>query len=193
MIETYWNEVFGQFKQDSGKFNIPGLPEPLMSAHFGVQNIIAEPTSQGSFTLCQFGPATHPHEPSVKCESLSLALDNSLFWEFQERLNPGALEFIKRLLPFLVTLKTPHYHFFIESEGRICATVIVGESDCGCFLFNLVVDEKMRGAGLGRSMFKAIQTEFSTKSTFYWTRHPWFTLGAKTFDLKLVLEAGHEK
>lgn len=182
MIETYWNEVFGKYKTQTGKFEIPGMPEPLMSAHFGVNNILGEvpDTALPSFTLCVFEPQKHNLQSQIQKEKLKDAILSKEFWETQQQLNSQALGFIQKLLPFLSSLKTPHYHFFLKSEGKIVATTIVGEASCGCFLFNLVVDEKYRKQGLGREMLRVIQHEFSHKMTFYWTKHPWFTANADT-------------
>jgi ribosomal protein S18 acetylase RimI-like enzyme len=195
MIEAYWNEVFGEYKTQTGKFEIPGMPEPLMSAHFGVSNVIGATykLASQSFTLCVFPPKKHQLKSFIQKQSLYLAIESQNFWVTQQQLNPQAVGFIQKLLPFLAGLSTPHYHFFLESHGEILATAIVGEAECGCFLFNLVVNEKYRKQGLGLQMLRVIQNEFSTKPTFYWTKHAWFTLDAETTALSLVSEGALER
>lgn len=181
MIETYWNEVFGRYKTPSGSFEILGMPEPLMSAHFGVRNFVGAPPAEVSqkMTLCVFAPTSHLLKSCIERQTLQEAIDRPLFWETQSRLNPQALDFIQRLLPFLSTLSTPHYHYYLTDQEQIIATAIVGVAECGCFLFNLVVDGQFRQLGIGQQMLKVIQNDFSQKKTFYWTQHEWFTSDAE--------------
>lgn len=189
MIETYWNEVFGSFKDENGKFTIPCLPEPLMSAHFGVQNIVGatEKTPFLSFKLCVFPPESGGFDSSIETEPLIQAIQDPAFWEAQQKLNPHAYEFIQRLLPFLATLPTEHVHFFLKVNGEIKASAIAGSSKCGSFLFNLAVDESLRQQGWGKKFFQRQRRYFFDRPTFFWTKHPWFILNSQSVDYHLVL------
>ena len=144
MIETYWNEVFGSFKDQSGKFHIPGFPEPLMSAHFGVKNIIGETSGeiQQTFKLCVFNAIEQPEEKrSGFQESLKEAILSDQFWDYQKQYN--TYEFIRKLLPFLTSLPQPHYHLYLKEDDKIIASALVGVANCSYFLFNLSVSSKM--------------------------------------------------
>lgn len=179
MIETYWNEMFGEFKIGERSFHLPGFPESLMSPHFGTRNIIGHfdgPKAQ-SFKLCGFKPRTTP-ETIIRIEELETIIENERFWQHQEIVHRESYPFMRRLLPFLVKHQKPHFYFSIEEEGIIKASAIGGEGTSKCLLFNLVVREEFRREGLARKILLGAQNFFSKKETFYWTIHPTFTLGA---------------
>lgn len=183
MIEQYWNEVFGQYKTPSGKFKIPGFPEPLMSAHFGVTNLIGEGEGK-KFYLCEFEPKNSA-VGKINVESLKeVGIE---FWSYQWKYNSTAFPFIQRLVPFLTELKTPHFHLYIRDDKGICASSIAGESKSGVFLFNLFVREDTRGQGLARRMTDESRAYFKNKKCFYWTIHQGFFFNAKVSNL-IVLE-----
>ncbi|WPU63550.1 GNAT family N-acetyltransferase [Peredibacter starrii] len=186
MIEQYWNEVFGDFKNPSGKFEIPGFPEPMLSTHFGIRNIIGptdKPTKQ-SFKICMFGPLHQQEEATF--EELGKAISKGIYWRHQVRHNSEVLPFIKRFLPFVLTLETPHYHFFVRDDENILATAIVGVSESGMFLFNLSVDPDYRKMGLAREIIKKARGAFPEKPLFYWTVHPWLRFDSKVLDYHLL-------
>ncbi len=176
MIEEYWNEVFGQYKTQTGKFEIPGFPEPLMSAHFGVTNIIGSKGEGSSFYLCEF-EAIHSGNISLTAENLKDV--GSEFWSYQKEYNSKVFPFIQRLVPFLNQLSTPHFHLFIKDENGICASSIVGAGMSGAFLFNLFVREDRRGQGLAKLMTNETRTFFAGKKCFYWTVHEGFFFDSK--------------
>lgn len=183
MIELYWNEVFGKYKEDNGKFNIPGFPEPMMSKHFGVKNIIGPTTHQvkQTFKLCTFDPLkVSLTERKSRCEPLNAAIMSEQFWEFQNN-----NVFIRRLLPFLNTLPQSHYHFFCKDNDKIIASALVGEAECGCFLFNFSVSEDARNRGMARKLLLEIRDSFQEKRIFYWTVHPWFTFDSNVQEYHL--------
>ncbi|WP_408096600.1 hypothetical protein ACJVC5_16300 [Peredibacter sp. HCB2-198] len=186
MIETYWDEVFGEFKVGNREFDIPGFPEPLMSVHFGVRNVVG-PTNKvftQSFKLCVFPPASF--EIRSKQETLNEAIHSSIFWEYQKQHNSNAVIFIERLLPFLAKLDTPHFHFYLEDQEGIYASAIVGVSKSSCFLFNLSVSERKRNQGVAKTILESIRGTFFDRPAFYWTVHPWFTFDAKTEDYHIL-------
>lgn len=183
MIEQYWNEVFGQFKTQTGKFEIPGFPEPLMSAHFGVTNLIG--AGQGKkFYLCEFEPV-NSGVVNISIESLKdVGME---FWSYQWKYNSGAYPFIQRLVPFVNQLEAKHFHIYMKDEKGICASSIAGESKSGVFLFNLFVRDDKRGQGLARKMTDETRAFFKNKKCFYWTVHEGFFFESKVSDYYLCL------
>lgn len=188
MIETYWNEVFGDYKDSEGKFEIPGFPEIMMSAHFGVKNIVGPATGEikHSFKLCVFGPKASKVESIVSCEPLQQAIASADLWDFQIKNNNETTSFMQRLLPFLASLPQPHYHFFIKNAEGICASTVVGVAESGCFLFNLSVDSKARHQGLAKKLIDEARGSFPEKPLFYWTVHPWFTYDSVTQEYHIM-------
>lgn len=176
MIETYWNEMFGEFKTGERQFSLPGFPEPLMSPHFGVTNIIED--SGSGFKLCLFRPKCSEISPHVKNEDLESTLTNLKFWEFQQTHHQEGHAFMQRLLPFLVKNKKPHRHFFMEQDEQLIVSCLVGEVTSSVFMFNAAVHSKRRNKGLMQIVMNSIQGHFYPKATFYWTKHQWFTNGA---------------
>lgn len=184
MIEQYWNEVFGQYKTHTGKFEIPGFPEPLMSAHFGVINVIGSHGTGKKFWLCEFD-AVNSGEMNISSEKLNdVGID---FWSFQSKCNSSAFPFIQRLIPFLNQLETPHFHLFMKDEKGICASTIAGESKCGVLFFNLFVREDRRGQGLAKLMTNEARSYFAGKRCFYWTVNQGFFFESKVSDYSLCL------
>lgn len=170
MIEQYWREVFGKYETAPGKFDIPGFPEPLMSKHFGVKNIIdGEVTGHRKLWLCEFEPYLKKEEATAKVQSLSYLNDE--FWKFHN------LPFLERLIPFLQSTGVPHFHFYLEDGNGICTSAIAGEGRSSVFLFNLLVKEDRRGKGYARTILKEIRAFFWNKKCFYWTLHKDFYLG----------------
>lgn len=179
MIEEYWNEVFGKYKTDTGEFEIPGFPEPLMSAHFGVRNIIGAHGDGKKLWICEFD-AVSSGDISITVEKLKdVGRD---FWNYQSEYNSGAFPFIRRLVPFLNQLETPHFHLFLKDEKGICASSIAGESSVGVFLLNLFVREDKRGHGLAKLMTNETRKFFAGKKCFYWTIHQGFFFDSKVID-----------
>ena len=188
MIETYWNDMFGEFKGENGKFDIPGFPEPLMSAHFGVKNIIG-PTDKEikqSFKLCQFSPLKKEVESISGIETLEEALKGSEFWNFQDTYNKETSGFMKRLLPFLISHSPNHFHLFMKDSEGIHASAIIGVAGEIVFLFNLSVKPGTRKQGRAKNLINQIRGHFPEKSVFYWTVHPWFTNGAEVMNYHLL-------
>jgi len=183
MIEEYWNEVFGEFKEIDGKFNIPGFPEPLMSAHFGVRNIIGSviPNASLSLKLCTFSPKLTEEASVVTIRPLREAISSKWFWDFHQNYNAG-YEFSKRLMPFLVNLSNRHYHLYLKDKEGLIASSVIGVSKTSCFAFNLVVRPDQRGQGKGHFITEQTRSAFSDKGLFYWTTHPWFTLDGEVTD-----------
>ncbi len=182
MIEQYWNEVFGHYKNHQGKFEIPGFPEALMSVHFGVKNLIGSHGSGKNLWLCEFAPVK-PKDLSISAQNLKNIEED--FWDYHSFHNPEAFSFIKRLVPFLNQLETPHFHLFMKDERGICASVIAGESSCGVFLFNLFVREDKRGHGLAKFMTDEVRSFFADKKCFYWTVHRGFFFDSKVTQYSL--------
>ncbi len=179
MIEKYWNEMFGEYKTGKRQFALPGLPEPLMSPHFGQKNIIgfcSTPTKL-SLKLCGFR-ASRNSTVTIKAEELENVIRRKSFWQYQSNFHQESFPFMQRLLPFLVQNRKPHFYFSIENEGKIIATAVGGVGKSSCLLFNLNVREEFRGKGVARQLLKETRNFFSDKETFYWTVHPGFTLGA---------------
>jgi hypothetical protein len=187
MKEAYWNEVFGQYKVAGREFNVPGFPEALMSPHFGVKNIFGYSYAETklSLKLCEFGPQRIKAGIRPTYETLQEAVNSKKFWDFQKKFSDN-YEFMKRLLPFLLTLPTPHYHFFIKNRDGIVVSNIVGVADCGLFLFNLTVKPNFRKRGLGKLSHHQIRGTFSDRPAFYWTVHPWFTFDSKVIDYHVI-------
>lgn len=182
MIEQYWNEVFGKFKTQTGKFEIPGFPEPLMSAHFGVTNLIGEGSGK-KFYLCEFEALNNG---VVNINSEKLGDVGMEFWSYQWKYNSGAFPFIQRLVPFLNELSTPHFHLYLRDEKGICASSIAGEGKSGVFLFNLFIREDKRGQGLARGMTNETRAYFKNKKCFYWTVHEGFFFDSKVSLLQVL-------
>lgn len=182
MIEEYWNEVFGQYKTHSGKFEIPGFPEPLMSAHFGVTNLIGSHGSGQNFWLCEFD-AINSSDLKISFEKLNdVGID---FWIFHSNCNLSALPFLQRLIPFLSDLETPHFHLFMKDEKGISVSAIAGESKCGVFVFNLFVRQDKRGQGLAKLMTNQVRSLFADKKCFYWTIHRGFFFNSRVCEYSL--------
>lgn len=178
MIETYWNEMFGQFKTTERAFSIPGFPEPLMSAKFGLTNIVGEAEHPKlSFKLCTFSPVKSSiHQ--AKIEPLSKTLTNKEFWAYQKSHHTEAMPFIQRVLPFLNTLSKDHWHVFIEGENGIRGSAIVGRGESVSFFFNASVRKDERQNGVCRDLLMACRVVAENRPGFYWTVHPWLTLDA---------------
>lgn len=182
MIEQYWDEVFVKFKTQTGKFEIPCFPEPLMSAHFGVINVLGSHAGGKRFWLCEFD-TINSRAKHISSEKLQHVGDD--FWRFQAECNSSAFPFIQRLVPFLNLLETPHFHLFLKDEKGIYASTIAGEGKCGVFLFNLIVREDRRGQGIAKLMTNEARSYFSGKKCFYWTIHQGFFLGSKVSEYGL--------
>jgi ribosomal protein S18 acetylase RimI-like enzyme len=183
MIEQYWNEVFGKYKTLTGKFEIPGFPEPLMSAHYGVTNLIGEGEGK-KFYLCEFEPV---NSDVVNISSEKLSDVGLEFWSYQWKYNSSAFPFVQRLVPFLTQLNTPHYHLYMKDEKGICASSIIGVGQSTGFLFNLSVREDKRGQGLAKSMTDETRSFVKGKNCFYWTVHEGFFFDSKVSDYYLCL------
>ncbi len=181
MIERYWSEMFGEFEKSPGQFEIPGFPEPLMSAHFGERNKVGEvyPSAKLSFYLCEFLPLkSHQKNLDFKRELLSLAITRSDFWQFQESQGPETAPFMKRLLVFLASRDQTYFHYFIEREGEIVASAIVGQASESALVFNGLVALNHRAQGYARDLFFAIRQDLSQQEVFFWTKHSYLKLGA---------------
>lgn len=181
MIEHYWSEMFGEFEKAPGQFEIPGFPEPLMSAHFGERNRIGErhPRAKLSFHLCEFLPLKSQRKNlDFKRELLSLAIKKSEFWQFQESQGRETAPFMKRLLVFLASRDQTYFHYFIERGGEIVASAIVGQASESALVFNGLVALNHRAQGYARDLFLAIRQDLSEQKLFFWTKHPYLKLGA---------------
>ncbi len=182
MIERYWSEVFGKFEVSPGKFEIPGFPEPLMSVHFGKQNIVGESRDDSvlRFFLCEFdnsefSPSAH------KCESepLEASLSSQEFWDFQKEEGPESYEFMSRFLPFVLGKSKGNYiHYFIRTNNVLSASVIVGVSTSSALFINGLVAKKERGRAMAKSIFECARADLSPMPVFFWTKHPFLKLGA---------------
>lgn len=179
MIESYWNEMFGEFKTGDQSFELPEFPEPLMSPHFGKNNIVGPCMSPAKLCLklCSFRPS-QIDTVIINVEKLEDVIGEDEFWQHQKDFHSDSFSFIRRLLPFLVTNQKPHYYFYIRRDGEIMGTAIGGEGESKCLLFNLNVREEFRGNGVARQILTGARNFFSEKEVFYWTIHPGFTLGA---------------
>jgi ribosomal protein S18 acetylase RimI-like enzyme len=176
MIEAYWNEMFGEFKVGDREFSLPEFPEPLMSPHFGVRNIVGPAKNPlSTFYLCHFPQVKG--EVSLRVESLDAAINKEEFWGFQKSSDAHKYLFMRRLLPFLVENKKPHFHIYQTSNEEIVSSAVVGITPNRAFLFNLYVHESCRKQGLAKLTLDTARA-ISGQETFYWTIHPWFTLGA---------------
>lgn len=181
MIERYWSQMFGKYEVSPGKFEIPGFPEPLMSAHFGKRNRVGEkqPEATLSFFLCEFlSPPPSQTFSRIQFEDLAQAIARSEFWEFQESQGPETAPFMKRLLPFLVEHGGVYTHYFLEQEGELVASAIVGQTNESALVFNGLVAQKHRSRGYAREIFLAIRQRLSGLGVFFWTKHPYLKLGA---------------
>lgn len=178
MIEQYWNEMFGEFKTGERKFSLPGFPEPLMSPDFENRNIIGSeaPVNSTSFLICGFPPASF--DVSINVMPLEEAVEDAAFWNYQKFFVSETVEFMERLLPFLVKHRKPHHFFSVLVNGEVVATAFGGEGDTKCLLFNLKVRNEFQSMGFARLILEGARSHFSDKETFYWTLHPGFTLGA---------------
>ena len=149
---------------------------------FRTKNIVgrAQTGAKASFLLCSFNGMrdfTSIHE--VRCEPLADAILRDDFWEFQKTQQPDAFAFISRLLPFLSSLKTgQHKHFWITGEEGIKASLILGQTKSCGFIFNGLVRKNARAQGLARELNLSARSSLGELQTFYWTKHPYLTLGA---------------
>lgn len=188
MIETYWNEMFGEFKTGPRSFLIPALPEPLMSPHFGVQNIIgpSHKPPKMSFTLCYFNPVDRLTS-KVEVETLSQAIKRKEFWNYQEEHHSSCVHFSQKLFPFLIEHQKDHLHLFTLDNKGMRTSVLIGRGETTAFLFNASVRTDLRNLRLGREMLNDSRNYIGSKQSFYWTRYPWLTLGADlTEDYHLI-------
>ena len=189
MIRNYWSEMFGEFETTPGKFEIPGFPEPLMSAHFDHRNQVGEKCEHSPYQLCYFGPLNQKFASSrVRRESLKSAIARDSYWRFQNDNHPESVEFMKRLLPFLVAREKPHDHFFIEEAGELVASGVVGVTSKIVLAFNGAIRKDSRAQGLAREVMKAIRGHYYQHAFFYWTKHQWFTGGAEQVEAYRILE-----
>lgn len=190
MIEQYWNDMFGEFKTGERQFSIPGFPEPLMSADFENRNILGTRPMENctSFLLCGFSPASF--NVNIRVMPLEEAIKDSAFWSYQRAFVSETVGFMERLLPFLVSLKRPHYFFSVVEDDEVIATAFGGEGNTNCFLFNLKVRDGFENQGYARHLLKGARSHFSGKETFYWTVHPTFTLGASYIEGYHLVPAG---
>lgn len=180
MIESYWNEMFQEFKVSEKQFVLPGFPEPLMSPHFGVTNQISESPLADHliFKLCLFEPRLFDIDTMVKVEDLKLTLFNAKFWDFIHRHHHKSYPFMKKLIPFLIKHEKPHRHFYIEKNNHIIASCLVGETGQSLFGFNAAVAQGLRENGLSQILMKSIQGFYFPRPFFYWTKLMWLTNGA---------------
>lgn len=177
MLRQYWSEMFAEFEVSSGKFEIPGFPEKLMSAHYDVKNLLGPTLSQAekSFRICSYKALGMARETDdfkeVKVESLKNAILKEEFWKFQRENQPEVYGFIERLLPFLSSRPLDHLHYSVSLDGKIAASVIAGVAPSAVFLFNALVDRKQRKMGFGRKLLNKIRLDYYKQSCFFWTVH----------------------
>lgn len=175
MIKRYWSEMFKDFEVAPGRYEVPGFPEPLLSAHFGVANLIGE-EPQADFAqllLCTF---RHGALGPVGAEPLERV--GEAFWKFQEENYPETVAFLRRLVPLLITREHPHEHLFLWDQDGLTASGIIGYAPSGSFIFNASVRKDLRGQGLTRQLLNGARGR-SPAPLFYWTRFPWLTGGAQ--------------
>lgn len=188
MIEKYWGQMFKTFQVTERSYLIPGFPEKLISADFEKNNLLGDLGSQvaaQSFKLCLFPPVTQKIG-MAKVEKLNVAVTRNEFWDYQKLCNLPNYSFMMRFLKFLVEERKEYYHFYFQEQHQIIASVLAGCTPTSVCLLNLSVDPKMRNRGISHELVKCVQEHFS-RPCFYWTKHPWFTLGAnEVLDYHLV-------
>lgn len=190
MIEKYWSEMFGEFEISPGQFDIPNFPEPLLSVHFGKRNMIAQDFESAAlrFHICEFHQEIDfKSKMPYGIESLNQALEGKNFWNFQKSQGPETFDFMSRFLPFAAASEREYLHFFIEREGELAASAIVGIAPSGALIFNGLVARKCREQGLAKELFGAVRDYLKCKPLFYWTLHPYLRLGAdKVYTYQLL-------
>ncbi len=151
-----------------------------MSPRFGTRNLIlGGPSAESAGRwLCYFSPLGTQRSSELQQEELPLAFKREAFWGFHEYANPEAIPFLRRLLPFLMTHQLPHWHLWLEEEGEIVASLLVGEAPGATFLFNLAVAPQARGRGLTHQLLLGARARCPLRPSFFWTRHRGFFLGA---------------
>lgn len=183
MIERYWREMFGDFEVRTGKFEIPGFPEPLMSPHFGVRNIIGDTQveAQLSFSLCEFKEwdSAEVIMGQAERQTLAEATESASFWQLQSTEQAESVAFLQRLLPFLCQRPYRHEHYFVRDEKGLLASVLVGHTPCASFLFNALVRSDARKRGLSKMLHLAIRSQNRGRKVFFWTKHPYLCSDAQ--------------
>lgn len=176
MIDKYWKEMFKEYQIDNNHFVVDEFPEPLISAHFGVKNIIGESveTFKFHYMLCCFNPLKERVETEANFESLEEAIQNEKFWNFHLNEKNESLDFMRRFLSFLVKNKKNHWHVYIEKEGEILGSVVIGVTSQYVLGFNALVKESQRKKGIVSELSKASRSLFPEHNFFYWTKHSWF-------------------
>lgn len=180
MIESYWNEMFGEFKTGERKFLIPGLEEPLMSPDFEKRNMIGAMTGskRQSYKLCEFIQIKELQRGLVKVTDLGGEINSESFWKYQILHSKNDASFLQKLLNFLVIHQKPHFHFYLEQDGEIIASMLAGTGKTKAFFFNLSVRSDFQKKGKARELLLGARSILSDKETFYWTKHQWLTLNA---------------
>lgn len=193
MIEQYWEEMFGDFKVGKRQYAVPGFDEPLISADFANRNIVG---ARGvldhilNFKLCLFQAKGIQQETTVKIEALGEAIKNEAFWDLQRTHNESNYSFMQRFLSFLAGRPHEYFHFYIEQQGRVIASMVGGNAVSGMLFFNASVAREYRKQGLSRELIRGGQSLFYNKPSFFWTSHSWFTLAADEVLNYFILPAG---
>jgi uncharacterized protein YneR len=137
--------------------------------------------------LCCFSPLNKTMANRTQVETLEQAINKKSFWDFHLKEKNESLDFMRRFLPFLVEKKKPHWHFYIEKEGDIIGSVIVGETSKIALGFNALVSINERKQGIITEISKGARSHFKNHDFFYWTKHSWFKSNCnQTLDYYIV-------
>lgn len=172
IVEKYWQHVFKDYQVGPRKFEIESFPDPLMSADFESQNLVAKQAQGMSFRLGV--SQTSNLKPKFAYQVIPLAHAAKLSW-YEDLLMegfPNESAFLTRLTDFLITTNATYLN--IKLGERPYAMTNLAIANDIALIFNGVVASSMRGQGVAGILHHTASFEayrHGAKKMFFWTKH----------------------
>lgn len=176
IIEKYWQRVFKEYQVAERKFVIPSFPDPLISADFEKQNLVADHAEGISFRLGVSETTTF--KPPSQYELTSLADAASTRW-YENLMQQGFSNdsaFLRQLTSFLLTTNATYLNINSGREPFAMANLAIANDIA--LIFNGVVVNSKRGQGHAGELYRIALYEaqkHGAKKLFFWTKHAGLT------------------
>lgn len=172
IIERYWQHVFKDYQVGPRKFEIESFPDPLMSADFESQNLVAKQAQGVSFRLGVSQTSASKIQTHYGLMSLAHAAKTGWYEDLLMEGFPNETAFLTKLTDFLITTNATYLNINL-GENPFAMTNIAVAGDIA-LIFNGVVASSKRGQGLAGVLHHIANYEaykHGAKELFFWTKH----------------------
>ncbi len=183
-LTTFWERAYASYATGAHSYYVENLPDPIISAHFGVTNIIQGldqaievPETKhlrNNFFLGSFRVREIDFDfREGKTVSLLSARQENFFWDLMEDGFKETVSFLKSLMEFLPSLSADFYVSYLMEKDKPFAAAVIGIAGDHALLLSTVIKSSHRDQKKSRSLEALIHSVLRAKHVehcVFWTK-----------------------